>query len=163
MEDGAHANTTVSRHDSGPASPVGKRSRGAALTGHVGFAACVAASSQQVWDVTTQQWRTPLAGRGGVRVRPATADKKKARRNKKSSLVRRAFCPGHVVRHTAFVLQSLSCFVLACRSSKAVKSHQPRAPAFFLSVVVLCHGGTTVLHVYTLVTRALNQTFTKTG
>ena len=54
---------------SGPASPVGKRSRDAALAGHVGFAACAAAPSQQVWDVTTQQWCTPLTGRGGVRVR----------------------------------------------------------------------------------------------
>eukprot|EP00964_Phaeocystis_antarctica_P151062 scaffold118624_cov57-Phaeocystis_antarctica.AAC.2 len=64
-----NANTNVSRHNSGPASPVGKRSRHAALTGHVGFAASAAAPSQQVRDVTTQQWCTPLAGRGGVRVR----------------------------------------------------------------------------------------------
>jgi hypothetical protein len=64
-----NANTAVSRHNSGPASPVGKRSRDAALAGHVGFAACAAAPSQQVWDVTTQQWCTPLTGRGGVRVR----------------------------------------------------------------------------------------------
>ena len=77
MEDGAHANTAVSRHDSGPASPVGKRSRGAALTAPMlGFAACAAAPSQQVWDVTTQQWCTPLAGRGGVRVRLRPPTKK---------------------------------------------------------------------------------------
>ena len=53
------ANWNYAAAESGPASPVGKRGRRvAALTGHLGFAACAAAPSQ-VWNGAVRQGRPP--------------------------------------------------------------------------------------------------------